>query len=94
MSASMTANAGSLLVMAAAFFSGDCDTSESGGRGGIIDCGFLHGVVFGAGGIGSCVAYLLRSSETWDVLPTSLYTMTGFDSVVCLPFILGCADSK
>ena len=108
----MTASSGSLLVilgMAAACFSGVCGTSESGGRGGIIDCGFLHGVVFGAGGIGGsigsgrldscgggggCVASLLRSSETWDVLPISLFMMTGFDSVVCLPFVLGCADSK
>ena len=93
----MTANSDSplvILVVAAVFFSGDCGTSESGGRGGIIDCGLLHGVVFGAGGIGSCVASLLRSSETWDVLSTSLYTMTGFDSVVCLSFVLGCADSK
>ena len=89
MSASVTANAGSLLVMAAAFFNGDCDTSESGGRGGIIDCGFLHGIIFGAGGIGSCVASLLRSSETWDVLSASLYTMTGFDLVVCLSSVLG-----
>ena len=48
----MTGNSGSLLVilgMAGACFSGECGTSESGGRGGIIDCGFLYGVVFGAG---------------------------------------------
>ena len=108
MSASVTANAGSLLVMAAAFFSGDCDTSESGGRGGIIDCGFLYGIfsagdvggsigsgVLGVcGGDGSCAASMLCSSETWDVLLISLFTVTGFNSVVCLPFVLGCVYSK
>ena len=108
----MTANSGSLLVilgMAAACFSGGCGTSESGGRGGIIDCGFLYGVVFGAGdvggsigsggldvcgGDGGCAASVLCSSETWDVLPISLFTLTGFNSVVCLPFVLGCVHSK
>ena len=42
----MTANSGSplvILVVTAVFFSGDCGTS---GRGGISDCGLLHGVVF------------------------------------------------
>ena len=108
----MTANSDSplvILVVAAVFFSGDCGTSESGGRGGIIDCGFLYGVVFGAGDVGGsigsgglgmcrggggCAASVLHLSETWVVLPISLFTVTGFDSVVCLPFVLGCVDSK
>ena len=46
--------AGSQLVilgMAAAGFSGGCSTLEGSGRGGIIDCGFLCGVVFNGGGV-------------------------------------------
>ena len=40
-----------LLGMAAAGFSGDCSTLEGSGRGGIIDCGFLCGVVFNGGSV-------------------------------------------
>ena len=89
----VVANSGSPLVIlwgTAAFFSGDCGTSEGGGRGGIIDCGF----VFVAGRVG-CVASLLRSSGICGVLFASLYsyTMAGFDTVVCLFFVLGSAGS-
>jgi len=89
----VVANSGSPLVIlwgTAAFFSGDCGTSEGGGRGGIIDCGF----VFVAGRVG-CVASLLRSSGICGVLFASLYsyTMAGFDTVAYLFFMLGFAGS-
>ena len=54
----MTVDWDSLLVilgMAATCFSGRCCTLESEGRGGIIDCGFLYGVVFGAGDVGGSI---------------------------------------
>ena len=75
--------AGSLLVilgMAVACFSGRCCTLESEGRGGIIDCGLLQGVVF----VGVC-GILFASLNS--------YTMAGFDAVVCLLFVLGCVGS-
>ncbi len=83
----MTANSGSplvILVVAAVFFSGDCGTSESGGRGGISDCCLSQGFVFVFGCVGMC-----------DILFASLnsYVMVGFDAVVCLFFVLGCAGS-
>ena len=79
----MTANSDSplvILVVTAVFFSGDCGTSESGGRGGISDCGLLQGVVFD----GVC-GILFASLNS--------YTMAGFDAVVCLFFVLGCTGS-
>ena len=83
----MTANSDSplvILVVAAVFFSGDCGTSESGGRGGISDCGLLQGVVFVTGCVGMC-GILFASLNS--------YAMAGFDAVVCLFFVLGCAGS-
>ena len=108
----MTANSDSPLVilgMAAACFIGDCGTSESGGRGGIIDCGFLYGVVFGAGdvggsigsggldmcgGNGGCAASVLRLSKTGGIFPVTLFTVTGLGLSVCFLFVPGCVDSE
>ena len=78
----VTANSDSplvILVVAAVFFSGDCGTSESGGRGGIIDCGLLQGVVFVTGCVGMC-GILFAS--------LNLYAMAGFVAVVCFLFVL------
>ena len=83
----MTANSDSplvILVVAAVFFSGDCGTSESGGRGGISDCGLLQGVVFVIGCVGMHGVLLVSLNS---------YTMAGFDVVVCLFFVLGCTGS-
>ena len=44
-----------ILGMAAAVFSGVCGTSEVGGRGGIIDCGFLCSTVFCSGDVGGVI---------------------------------------
>ena len=44
-----------ILGMAAAGFSGVCGTLEVGGRGGIIDCGLLCGVVFSSGDVGGVI---------------------------------------
>ena len=79
----MTANSDSplvILVVTAVFFSGDCGTSGFGGRGGISDCGLLHGVVF----VGVC-GTLFASLNS--------YTTAGFDVVVCLFLVLWCAGS-
>ena len=44
-----------ILGMAAAVFSGVCGTSEVGGRGGIIDCGLLYGVIVSSGDVGGVI---------------------------------------
>ena len=91
--------AGSQLVIlgtAAASFSGGCSTLEGRGRGGIIDCGFLCGVVFSGGdvggttgigglgvggGNGGCATSVLRLSGAWVVFPVPLFIVIGFDPV-------------
>ena len=98
-----------ILGMAAAGFSGDCSTLEGSGRGGIIDCGLLCGVVFNGGdvggtsGIGSlgvgggnggCAAPALRLSGAWVVFPVPLFIVIGFGSVECFLLVPVCVDSE
>ena len=97
--------------MAAACFSGLYCTLEDRGRGGIIDCGngFLDGVVFCGGDVGSstgggglgmcggnggCAASVLRLSEAGVIFAVSLFTVTGLGSLVCFLFVPGWVDSE
>ena len=64
-----------ILGMAAAVFSGVCGTSEVGGRGGIIDCGFLSSVVV--------TSVVLSELEAWlqvvvMVVEPQCYALVGF----------------
>ena len=71
--------------------------------------GFFSGVVFGGGdfvgstgggglgtcgGNGGCAASVLRLSETGDVFPVPLFTVTGLGSSTCFLFVPGCVDSE